>query len=224
MPRSPRRVTLCGHALDDVRHVCAFFDSVDEQYEALNPYFSEGLAQREEVLTIVESDRHDDHVRRMEAGGVPTDTALASGQLKVLASDDTYLKDGIFVADRMFDTLQRALEDSRRGPNAGIRTCGDMEWALKNLPGTDELMQYESRVNLLTSEYDCTLLCVYDLNRFSGRAVADVLATHSHVILGGRMYENPYFTDVPTFLQLFALRRASMVPLARDSAAAHGTH
>jgi hypothetical protein len=49
VPRSPRRVTLCGHALDDVRHVCAFFDSVDEQYETLNP----GPALASAMMTVL---------------------------------------------------------------------------------------------------------------------------------------------------------------------------
>ena len=57
-----------------------------------------------------------------------------------------------------------------------VRTCGDMTWALREMPGTDELMEYESRVNIFTQQHDCTLMCVYDVNKFSGRAVMDVLA------------------------------------------------
>jgi hypothetical protein len=68
-------------------------------------------------------------------------------------------------------------------------------------------------VNLLTPQYDCTLLCVYDVNRFSGRTVADVLATHSHVILGGQVQENPYFVEPITFLQSLAHRRRAPAPM-----------
>jgi hypothetical protein len=71
------------------QHVCAFFDSRDEQYQLLNPYFREGLDGGEEVVTIVESAFSEEHARRMRAGGVPVDAATAAGQLKLLASEQT---------------------------------------------------------------------------------------------------------------------------------------
>lgn len=216
---SERSVTLCGHRLGPgVRHVCAFVDSRDEQHELLDPYFREGIEQGERVVTIVESSHRAEHLHRLGTAGLTVDPLLESGRLQVLASEDTYTQGGAFVVDRMYTMLEQALRDAQDGPFTGIRTCGDMEWALANLPGTDELMQYESKVNLLTERYDCTLLCVYDANRFSGRVVADVLATHSHVVLGGRVHENPYFVDTHTFLQKLSLRRGRMAPLQREGA------
>jgi hypothetical protein len=72
---------------------------------------------------------------------------------------------------------------------------------------------------LLIPKYDCTLLCVYDVNRFSGRAVADVLATHSHVILGGRIVENPYFVEPVSYLQTLTRRRQSPASIRAASTA-----
>jgi hypothetical protein len=93
------------------------------------------------------------------------------------------------------------LNDAENGPYAAVRTCGDMDWALKNLPGTDELMEYESRINLLTPKHECTLLCAYDVNKISGRAVADILATHTHVIMNGKIHKNPNYVEPFEFLQ-----------------------
>ena len=194
-------VTLCGETLTGPRHICAFFDSRDEQYEILLPYFKEGLDNREEVITILESHTHNDHCCRLSNGGIPVQESSASGQLKVLASEDTYLEGSSFAADRMYNMLEQVLISAQDGPYGTVRTCGDMEWALKNLPGTDELMEYEARVNLLTPKYECTLLCVYDINRFSGRAIADVLASHSHVILNGKIHKNPHFVEPFELLQ-----------------------
>src|SRR5690606_31601791 len=92
-------VSVCGHCLPGHPHICAFVDSTDEQYRILNPYFREGLAAGDEVVTIVESTFHDEHRERMRAGGVGVDAALASGHLKLLASEDTYADGGVFVAD-----------------------------------------------------------------------------------------------------------------------------
>lgn len=206
-------VTLCGETLTGPSHICAFFDSREEQYEVLLPYFREGLDNNEEVVTILESYTHPDHYARLSAAGMPLRETIASGQLKVLASESTYLKGSTFASERMFNMLEQVLVNAQNGPYGAVRTCGDMEWALRNLPGTDQLMEYEARVNLLTSKYDCTLLCVYDINRFSGRAVADVLASHSHVILNGKIHENPHFVEPMELLQ--KLIRRNKRPLAR---------
>jgi hypothetical protein len=139
---------------------------------------------------------------------VPVQDAMQRGQLKVMPSEETYIQDNVFVVDRMYATVEGVLKGAAEGEFKSVRTCGDMEWALKNLPGTEDLMVYEAKLNTLTSKHDCTLLCCYDVNRFSGRVIADVLATHSHVIIGGHVHENPYYLDPVTFLRKLALRRA----------------
>lgn len=208
MSASQRKVTLCGEPLHGLQHICAFFDSREEQYDILNPYFREGLDTGDEVVTMVESAFRAEHVHRMAQGGVDVDKALARGQLKVVSSEDAYLKDNVFTVDRMYAMLKDVLCGAVDGPYKAVRTMGDMEWALRNLPGTDELIVYEARVNLLAPQHDCTLLCAYDVNRFSGRIIADVLATHSHVLMNGKIHENPYFLEPVTYLHKLALRKS----------------
>src|SRR5690606_37267624 len=122
-------VTLCGHPVP-CQHVCAFVSSTDEQYRILNPYFREGLEAGESVVTIVEADFHDEHLERMREGGVAVDPALESGQLKVLASNDTYLRDGIFVVDRMYALLENELQAAGDGAWSRMRVYGDTDWVL----------------------------------------------------------------------------------------------
>jgi hypothetical protein len=81
-----------------------------------------------------------------------------------------------------------------------------MQWALKNLPGTDELMEYEARLNLLTPKYECNILCIYDINKLSGRAVADILATHSHVIMNKKIHKNPHYIEPLELLKILIKR------------------
>ena len=95
----------------------------------------------------------------------------------------------------MFNIVEQAVVAAEDGPYGVFRGCGDMEWALKNLPGTDELMEYEARLNELTPKHECTILCSYDINKFSGRAVADILATHPYVIMNKRIHKNPHYVE-----------------------------
>jgi hypothetical protein len=216
MNRSPDAVTLCGQRLTS-QHVCMFTESEDEQYRILNPFVQEGLAGGEEILTIVDDLLRDNHGHRMEEGGVPVDDALASGQLRILASDDTYGRDRTFAAERMYDLLEEVLQESSRGRWKRMRIIGDAGWVLRNMQGSDELMAYEAKVNLLAPKHDCTLLCIYDINKCSGQVIADALATHSHVILGGRLHENPHYMQPIDFLQKITLRRAHPAPVRAPS-------
>ena len=56
-------------------------------------------------------------------------------------------------------------------------------------------MEYESRVNFLVPTYECTLICVYDINEIKGRMMMEILATHPYVIHERRIRENPYYVE-----------------------------
>jgi hypothetical protein len=187
-----RKVSLCGRQLDKPEHICAFFDSREEQYDVLVPFYMEGIQRGERVVTIVDAEEHDSHCHHISARGGAIDEALADESFQVLTSQDTYTSTGRFSADRMFGLLADALADARRHGRR-VRASGIMDWTYREHPGTEELAEYESRINLLVPKYDCTLLCVYDLSRLSGNQLRDVLATHPLVIRGSNMVQNPYY-------------------------------
>ena len=201
MPAS-RTVTLCGRALKKPGHICAFFDSRNEEYDILVPFFKEGIALDEEVINIVDAHRHGSHCDRLRAEGVDVEKEMSEGRLHVLTAEDTYLKGGRFGSQRMYELLQTALAEAH-GKGRRVRASGVMDWTLQGAAGTEELMEYESRVNFLVPAYGCVLLCVYDINETSGRMMMDILSTHPYVLHRGRVRENPYY--VPPLERLGAV-------------------
>jgi hypothetical protein len=113
----------------------------------------------------------------------------------------------------MHDSLVQVLQETEAAGYPRVRTIGDMNWALRDLPGTDALIEYEARVNELTLAHSCTFMCVYDINRFSGGAVMDILSTHPMVIMGNRVFENQYYVEPVDFLA--KLRRRGPAEIAR---------
>ncbi len=187
--------SICGETLTGPMHICAFFDSRDEQYKTLLPWIKEGINNKEEVINILHSDQHCDHCDQLSQAGIPVEDAKKNGQLKILKSEDTYLHGNAFAAERMVKLLEDALINAQNGPYGTFRGYGDMEWALSNLPGTDELIEYEARINTFATKYACSIVCAYDINRFSGSAVADILATHPYAIMNGRIHNNPHYIE-----------------------------
>jgi hypothetical protein len=209
MGASQRNVTICGSRLQPPRHICCFFETRDQQYQALVPYLAEGLSQGERVMAVMDSDLIADHDRRLVGGGIAVDEAKGSGRLSAFSTDDTYLKGGSFAKQRMLGMLREELERTAASGYAGLRTFGDMAWILRNMPGTEEALEYESEVNALLHGHEASFLCVYDANRISGAVMRDVLNTHSHVLMGGIVYENPYYLSPQDYRRSLSARRSA---------------
>jgi hypothetical protein len=193
---TPRSIHLCGQEIDQPGHICAFFTSRDEEYDTLIPYLKEGVDEGEQVLNVVDEARLSDHRARLAAGGVPIDDA----RVTVSSSEDTYLAGGYFDMSRMVgfvrDHLVQAAAEGRR-----VRTAGWMDWVQRGAPGTDRAIEYEARVNLLLSTFDCTFMCVYDLSKLHGETVVDIMATHPFVVLRGQIRQNPFFIPPDVYLK-----------------------
>jgi hypothetical protein len=83
-----------------------------------------------------------------------------------------------------------------------------MEWALLDLPGVDDLVEYETRINYVIPKYEDVVICTYDLTKFGASVVMDALRTHPVVIIGGLLQENPFFVSPDQLLFEIRERRS----------------
>ena len=191
-----RSIQLCGQHVDQPGHICAFFDSREEEYDTLLPYFKEGVDAGEQVLNVLDADRLTDHCERLEAGGIPID----DGRVQVASSEETYIAGGSFDIERMVSFVTEALRNAASKGHC-VRTAGWMDWVYRQPPGTERLMEYEARMNLLVPTFDCTFMCVYDLSKVNGDTLIDIMSTHPYVILRGQIRRNPFFIRPEDYLR-----------------------
>jgi hypothetical protein len=135
------------------RHVCAFFHSPDEKYGVILPFIKEGFERAEKAFHIVDPKRRAEHMLRLTSAGLDVDAALESGQFQLLNWGDAYLRDGHFNQDRMLALIEEVLDNGIRQGFALTRLVADMEWALEDRPGVDDLVEYETRLNYLLPRY-----------------------------------------------------------------------
>jgi hypothetical protein len=197
-------VNLCGQMLDRPGHICAFFESRQEEYDTLIPHLRGGVDAGELVFHIVDRSRFDDHVGRLRSAGIRVD----DGSVTVRSSEDTYLEHGRFEMEMMCDFIHdRFAEANAEGKR--VRTAGIMDWIARRAPGSERAIEYEARMNTLVPRFDCTFVCVYDLSSLSGEMVVDILATHRFSIVDGRIRENAFYIPPEIYLeQLLQRRRA----------------
>ena len=87
------------------------------------------------------------------------------------------------------------------------RLVADMQWALEDLPGVHDIVEYESRLNDLLPRYDDPVICTYDATRFGGDVLIDVLRTHPVAIVGGQLHVNPFYVTPDRLLAELRERR-----------------
>jgi MEDS: MEthanogen/methylotroph, DcmR Sensory domain len=156
-------VTLAGSALKRQCHACAFFHDLEEEYRMLLPFLQEGFEQRHKIFQIVDRRHRDERLRRIGALGVDVAMAEESGQLEVRPWESAYLRQGRFDQHAMLALVENVLSEGRE--QFGLtRLWANMEWSLEDFPGVDDIVEYESRLNDVTSRFEDVVVCTYDLN------------------------------------------------------------
>lgn len=188
-----RDVTLAGRTVPGNQHVCAFFNSKEEEYRVLMPFIKEGFERGERAFHVVDPQHRGAHLERLGEAGVRVDEAERRGQLEVRRWQEAYLRDGHFDQGRMIELIQEVLREGKARGFPLTRLVANMEWALEDRPGVDDIVEYESRLNHVLPRYDDVVVCTYDLAKFNATVVMDILRTHPMVIIGGILQENPFY-------------------------------
>lgn len=186
-------IHLAGSVVNRFRHIGALFYSEEERYRVLAPFVAEGLTQGEKAFHIIEPPGLEHHVRRLREAGIDIDRAQAQRQVEFVRWEDAYLREGHFDQREMLAFVQEALSEASAQGFSRSRLIGHMDWALEDLPGVDDLVEYEARVNSLLLNVDDVVACAYDLTKFGGSVIVDVIRTHPAVIIGGSLHDNPFY-------------------------------
>ena len=208
MKKTTAPIPFAGSHLDETRHVCAFFNSEDEEYRVLLPFIKDGFQCGHKAIHVVNSGRRQEHLQRLAKAGIDAAPAEQSGQLEVLVNTDVYLPDGRFDQDRMIAAFEQLASGNSEGQYPLSRICCRMDWAVEDRSQIDDVIEFESRVNDVWRHHEDAVICTYHLGQFSGDAVIDIMRTHPMVIIGGILQRNPFYIPPDEFLQEFRQRRA----------------
>ena len=184
-----------GTTFGQHRHICAFFNSIDEQHRVLRPFIKDGFGRGDKAYHYVDPERREEHLSWLADTGINVQEAMGTGQLEVWPWQDSTVRGGRFELDTWLASFEQVLQS---GPAAGYPQTtflGHMEWALLDLPGVGDLIEYETRVNYVIPKYEGPVICTYDLTKFGASVVMDALRTHPFVIIGGLLQENPFFVS-----------------------------
>jgi MEDS: MEthanogen/methylotroph, DcmR Sensory domain len=204
-------IPFAGSVLTNYRHVCAFFRSSEEEYNTLLPFVLDGIRRGERAYHVLRSEYREKHLELLGRAGIDVTAMQLRRQLEVANVEDTYLRGGQFNGDAMLALIDDTL---RAGTTLGFpltRLIAHVaEKILADWSNADEWIKYEARLNEVLPSYDDPVICTYDTNLITGTIAVDVLRTHPVAIVGGVLYQNPFFVSPQEILSQF-----------RDSSGAH---
>ena len=203
-------VRLAGAELTSTCHACAFFHSRDEEYRVLLPFAKEGFERGDKVFQIADAGYREERLRRLEQAGINVDGAGPTGQVEVRAWEEAHLREGCFKQEAMLALVEEVLSSGKAQGFGLTRFWANMEWALEDRPGVEDIVEYETRLNHILLKYDDVVVCTYDLSRFSAGVVMDILRTHPMVIIGGILQENPFYVTPDELLRELRERGGSV--------------
>jgi hypothetical protein len=211
MKSVPAPISLAGSQLGETRHVCAFFNSEEEEYRVLLPFIKDGFECGDKAVHVVNPGQHHDHLERLAAVGIDPAAAAQKGQFELLTNTEAYLRDGRFDQDRMLEAFERLASGNATGGFPLSRIVCRMDWAVEDRSHIDNLVEFESRVNEVWRRHDDAVICTYHLSKFGGDTVMDIMRTHPLVIIGGILQQNPFFVPPEEFLREVRDRRSRRV-------------
>ncbi|WP_275782205.1 MEDS domain-containing protein [Mycoplana sp. MJR14] len=204
----PKTIRFAGARLSRHRHVCAFFNGDEGVFEVLGPFIRDGFQCDHRAVHLVGADKRDAHIARLRCEGIDTEASQLSGQLEIRSTADEYLQGGRFDRERMVEAFTALASGNRDGKYPLSRIVCDMDWAAEAPDHLQDLIEFESQVNDLWSKHDDVVICVYDLAKFGGDMIVDILRTHPLAVIGGILRENPFYIPPAQFLAESRERRS----------------
>jgi hypothetical protein len=124
------------------------------------PFIKDGFEAGDRAFHVVDPKHRPDHLKRLEREGIDVADAEATGRLEVRRWQEAYIKDDHFDQYRMIATIKKALDPAKKQPGKLTRLVANMEWALEDLPGVHDIVEYETRLNHVLPEYHDPVECV----------------------------------------------------------------
>jgi len=185
-------------------HMCLIYSNENERRKVIGKFLESGITANEKVsyfADIMKPEAVCEWLRKMDIK-LPKDDGFS-----VLNAEDTYCTDGEFIPENMLNKLRAFYENATKGGYPNARVSGEMSWALKEIPGSERLMEYEALVNDVLVTHPVTAICQYDANQFDGADILNVLKVHPMMVVHGQIVYNPYYMKPEDFLKAYKAER-----------------
>lgn len=181
-------------------HVCLIYESEEERRVLMSKFLEAGLKDGEKVLYLTDVMKPGELLDWLSDLGVELPTGADSDRFTVAEAESVYCPGGEFRPEHMFEFWGELYEDSLAHHYPAVRATGETSWAVRGIPGSERLIEYEALLNKVLETVPVTAVCQYDVNLFDGGTILDVLRVHPVMISRGQLVRNPFYVGPDEFL------------------------
>jgi hypothetical protein len=181
-------------------HMCLIFDNDEQRKEIVSRYLAEGIQNNEQVRYLTDRTAPEIIQTWLQDAGVEHQKARDNGSFLIAKAENAYCQSGCFDPQQIINNLMHHYSVAREAGRKGNRTCAEMSWSLKNVPGADRLLEYEVILNNIETDFPHTGMCQYDARLFDGATLYNILQVHPYMIANGQVVQNPFYIRPDEFL------------------------
>ena len=163
-------------------HLCFFYDSIDDYFDIIKPYFKAGLENNEFCVWVFPKELETEKALEILQTAIPTlDCYQQKKQIEILQYSECYLNKGRFDGDAVITNWGNKLDKALSEGFDGLRVIGDTSWV-----GTNRwrpFMDYESKIDNEMSNKKILVVCSYPLKKIGAREIIDVIENHKFALI-----------------------------------------
>jgi len=182
-------------------HICGLYETESERDEIIMGFLHKGDTEHDMQL-YCPAERTEENFKVEYSRRYPDccDHLNDASLFSINSAQELYYPDGTFSPISMDKGLNEFFINSQQNGKRNIRAAAEMVWALQAIPGIEHLMAYESRLNYFIPGKPWISICLYNVTKFSGSIIVNVLRTHPYTISAGVITQNPYYQDPDEWL------------------------
>ena len=181
-------------------HVCLIYEDEEERRALMSKFVEAGLKDGERVLYLTDVMKPQELLDWLAGLGIELPVGADADRFTVTDAESVYCRGGEFKPERMFEFWADLYQDSGARGYPAVRATGETSWAVRGIPGSERLIEYEALLNKALQKVPVTAVCQYDVNLFDGGTILDVLRVHPVMISRGQLVRNPFYMTPDEFL------------------------
>ncbi len=187
-------------SIPECHHLCLIYDNEDQRRKIVSEFLATGIKQGELVRYFADTTSPNEIRTWLSEVGVELRKPEEDGAFGILKAESAYCPSGKFEPQEMIENMISRYAMARDAGYRGSRACGEMSWALGDIPGADRFLEYEVRINMIAETFPHSGMCQYDARLFDGATLFNILQVHPYMIAQGQIVRNPFYVKPEEFL------------------------
>lgn len=193
--------------IPECNHLCLIYDNDEQRQKIVSAYLAAGVRQGDLVRYFTDMTPTEEVRTWLSENGIEVQKVEEGGYFGVVKAENAYCPSGQFVPREVIENALSRYVMAKNAGYHGSRVCGEMTWALRCISGSDQLLEYETRLNMINDNFPHIGMCQYDARCFDGATLFKILQVHPFMIAQGQIVKNPFYLKPDEFIEEFKLER-----------------